>query len=431
MQCVEKTAPLKKITDLSPFMRVCILLAAGVLATLSVIHPIFAVLAFVLCAAYVLFAKPQDVFLFLFFLLPFAYIFKLSAGSSSLFTYLQLVVVARFVLTQRRWNAPFTVAFLLFFGFLFAGSFFKITVLLKQALMPLLIYFFFLYPPKLKHVTLHYTAAMTITSIVALFKDLIPNMSMFLKYDPIYELGNDTVRFAGFNTDPNYYSFALILCLVGILVLYTHKEIGGLIAFPVLVVFAYFGAQTASKSFILMLLAVFILFFVDLLRNKKYKTSLVFLAATALAIVYVLRSDTSVFQNVIDRFLLSDGDVTTNRSNIWDRYLAYFGEAPLKLFFGSGIGADYYRGTAAHNTYIDLLYYYGIFGIALFFAVLTVLYRMIPRSKKRISNFLPLLCALVMLFFLSALMYHDFAYTIIFVLYFLTADLTPPKRITP
>ena len=244
MRSVEATA--------SYFFHISILATTAIFATLSVVHVVFALLAFVIASAYVLVAKRENVFLFLFFLVPFAYVFKLSVSSSSLFTYLQLIVVARFVLTQRKFNFSFVASFFAFFAFLLAGSAFQITVLLKQAVMPLLIYFFFCMPPSLKSMTLHYTAAMTVTSFAALFKEHIPNMEQFLKYDPIYEFGNgDTLRFAGFYTDPNYYSFALLLCLIGVLLLYTQKEISGVIAYPVLMIFSYFGAQTASKSFIL------------------------------------------------------------------------------------------------------------------------------------------------------------------------------------
>ena len=99
MRSVEATA--------SSFFHISVLVATALFATLSVVHVVFALLAFLIASAYVLVAKRENVFLLLFFLLPFAYVFKLSAASSSLFTYLQLVVVARFVLTQRKFNFSF------------------------------------------------------------------------------------------------------------------------------------------------------------------------------------------------------------------------------------------------------------------------------------------------------------------------------------
>ena len=158
-------------TKASSFFHIGVLAVSAVLTTLSVVHAVFALLAFVLATVYVFLAKHENVFLFLFFMLPFAYVFKLSLSSSSLFTYLQLVVIVRFLLTQRKFHFPFIASFFAFFAFLLAGSAFQVTLILKQAMMPLLIYFFFCAPPTLKSMTLHYTTAMAVASFFALFSN--------------------------------------------------------------------------------------------------------------------------------------------------------------------------------------------------------------------------------------------------------------------
>ncbi len=401
------------------------------LIVLGVIQPIFSILAFALLCGYIVIAKYEDVFLILFFIMPFACAFKTAPTATSLFTYVQLVAIVKLAVLQKKFDKKFVATFVVWLIFLIAGSHLNYTVLIKQAIIIPFVYLFFAGEKiDIKRFVLTYANGILLSSIIALFNDMIPNMTKYIVNDMTFELESDVVRFSALYSDPNYYTLALILALSGLIALYVNKLIGVrfYIYFALIVAF---GVQTVSKSFLLLLGALCVLFIVSLIQNKKYKEFVIVLGCLGVVVFFVASKRLSSFDNIIERIVVSlnDGDFTTNRTNIWSRYIDYFKEHPVLFFVGNGVGAAF-LGAAPHNTYIDFLYFYGIFGTVFFLAALVAAMLNIKKNKKSFVNYVPIVCMLINFFFLSNLMYYDLIYTLIFSLFILTWNFKETKQST-
>ena len=114
-----------------------------------------------------------------------------------------------------------------------------------------------------------------LSSFIAQFNNLIPNMSKYIINDVTFELEENVTRFSGFYSDPNYYTLAILLALSCILVLYANKKIGAEV-YIYYILIAVFGSQTVSKSFILLFGFLSAFFVFILLKNRNYKALLVY-----------------------------------------------------------------------------------------------------------------------------------------------------------
>lgn len=397
---------------------------------LGVVRNYFSILAFACLIVYILFAKANSIFLVLFFLLPFAYVFKLSPSSASLLTYAQLIAVVKLLLLKKTYDYRFVYSWLFLLAYIVLGSKFNITVSIKQAVIIPMVYLFFsatnIEPKKF---ILTFSNGLILSSFIAQFNDIIPNMTDYIVNDETFELGTDVVRFSGLYSDPNYYSIAVIIALVAVVALSMRKDIGvSLVLYYIL--FAYFGALTVSKSFLLLLAFASVFVVVALIKNGRFKTLLIMAIAIAI-LIFIGFTEDGLFANTIERLLKAESGegLLTNRDNIWDQYINYFKENPFNLIVGSGIGANTLK-SAAHNTYIDFIYYYGIIGTVLFIYTFVCAVRNGNRSKKNIMNFIPIICAMVNFFFLSCLQYYDFTYILIICVYVLKIDFTSKKGIS-
>ena len=110
-------------------------------------------------------------------------------------------------------------------AYVFAGSAGGYSNVIKQCIIPCVIYGYLATgKPNLKSFIFYYFAGLVTSSIVALFIEQIPNMSLYVSYDMAYEL-DDVVRFSGLYTDPNYYSLAIMLVWSSLIVLYLYGKI--------------------------------------------------------------------------------------------------------------------------------------------------------------------------------------------------------------
>ena len=120
----------------------------------------------------------------------------------------------------------------------------------------------------------------------------------------------------------------------------------------------------------------------------------------------------------------------STRSDIWQSYCEFFLDNPFSTLFGGGFGAQYWQRHAAHNTYIDLIYYLGIIGTVLlalvFYALIKI--RKGP-SKSNLLNYSVWICIVLMYFFLSELFYVDWAFHIIIAICVSKMDMTKEGNI--
>ena len=403
----------------------------AVLIVLGVIVPMLSLAAFLALVAYLLLFDADDMFLIMLFLMPFACIFKSSASSSSFFTYAQLLLVIKLILKKRAYSAGFLVSWLLLFVYIVAGSNLNILSLIKQGIILPFVYLFFsethIHPKKF---VLNFSFGLILSSFIAQFNQYIPNMNNYIVNEKAFELESKVARFSAFYSDPNYYSIALILALVGILMLAARNHIKNSAVVYYLLI-ALFGAQTTSKSFILMFAIISVFFVFVLFKYKRYST-LLLASIVFIAIIAVGFKDGGIFENTIDRFIMADKNtgILTNRDTIWVKYLEHFSSDGFVLFVGNGVDAEFLGG-AAHNTYIDFLYYYGLFGTAIFAITLFLSIKTSVNNRKRLLNYLPIACIMVNLFFVSSLYYYDFAYMLIVVAFLCKIDLNETEKEIP
>lgn len=403
---------------------------SGILIVFGAAYPILTLGCFFLNILYVIFADSKSLFKMLFVLLPFAQIYKVSAlGGTSFFTYLEVLVVVVYIFKMQRFQKKFLTLFVVWVLYVFLGCELNILMWVKQLMIPFLIYIFFHNDhPSFKEVIISLVIGLILSSVLALFKEQIPNLADMIRSTRVWEAEGIVYRFSGTYPDPNYYTLVIILCAASMLIMFSCRRMGWE-AIVLLAVLIYFGAQTASKSFLLMLGAVGVLFVMSMFVNKRNTEGVLLAIVLCIAAVFVLSGEIEIFSNVLLRLEASADNMTTGRMENWGRYFSYFNRDWLNWILGSGINAGYLYGIAAHNTYIDLIYYYGVCGTGIF---LVTCINAAGETKNRpaLGNYIPLLCLMAMNMFLSSVDFFDFAFNLILVLYAFQTDFskTPQLR---
>lgn len=402
---------------------------SGLLIVFGAVHPILTVACLLMNGVYMVFAGPKAAWKLMFGLLPFAQVYKVVAfGGTSFYTFLEVLLIVMFLLRVKEVERKFLIPFVLWIVYVLLGSGMNLLMWIKQLMIPMLIYIFFRSErPSYKELIVSLSLGLILSSVLALFAFQIPELLEMMNLSRLWEAEGLVYRFTGLYRDPNYYTMVIILCVVSMMTLFASRRMGveALILSGVLI---YFGARTASKSFILMLVVVAVMFVVCMFVNKRHVGATLALTAAALAGVAVSAGKLDVFTGVLMRLQSGAGDLTTGRVYTWGQYFRHFGENGFRLLFGSGMQAGFLDGVAAHNTYIDLLYFYGIVGTALF--LLTCIRAVgIRHHRVRLANILPLVCLMIMIMFLSSLDLFDFPFNLMLVLFALQEDFTClPKR---
>lgn len=178
-------------------------------------------------------------------------------------------------------------------------------------------------------------------------------------------------RLSGFYGDPNFYSAQITACLAGVqLLLGAEKNRKRQILLIVLMIaLLYCGLLSASKMFILVIACMFGVWTVSLFKRRRF--GLVIGIVCAGMVVLASSAFQSLFQILSDRFAESSGvsGVTTGRTDIWMNYIYAFWENPTIMIFGQGYSAvNLNNHKASHNTLIQLVYQFGLFGAPLIIA---------------------------------------------------------------
>lgn len=379
---------------------------------------LFSYAAFGLVLVYLLVSNNEYCVNCMFFLLPFANIFKPSPSESSLFTYLTIILALRLLLQKRYIEKRFVIAWLALLMFQILGSNMNLSLIIKQAAVLLLVYgFFHCCETDPKQLVFNLAIGVLISCVVANMTDILPGLPSYLRTVYAYEISMAVYRFTGLYSDPNYLSKTLILLCTSFFVLIQKKEISSRCWILVALLVA-FGTQTISKSFYLMLIVMVVLFSVIAVKNRRYSVLVAIFLICVVAALLFLSGKLSVFDDVMKRFSASD-DVTTGRTAIWKMYLDAIVSSPLNLLFGFGIG--HALNYMAHNTYIDFLYYYGIFGSLIYVVGLDYAFGKNIRYNG-IMNWAPAISVMIVVFFLSNLLMFDFSFDLILILSFVAQD---------
>lgn len=396
---------------------------------------ILSYIALMLGCLAILFFSTQDFLCIFVFIMPFASLFKAAPESTSFFTYWLLLFVLLQVVNDKTLSAKL-ISIVIFAGFLFVvqivNQTLNITLWIK--LITNLLFLFYVLKPETvdnySNIFKAYIGGIILSSLIVLF-DIFPNIELYI--DNFYvNTDADKTRFKGLYSDPNYYSINVIVSLCLIFFLYYHKNINVLVAILSAGALLLFALLTYSKSAFLMLLLPGILLLYFEFKQKKY-VHLLFLMLAAIALLtFIFLGKIEFFSTILSRFNLSNGldGFTTLRTEIWREYFSFFKQNPFELIFGCGLGAQLVNGKGTHNTYLDILYFLGIFGGVILSWILGVLFKKVKKSIKRnFFNYSVLLCVLTMYCFLGLLFYYDWIFHILMAFIAFNMPMEPDRSI--
>ena len=393
----------------------CAPFAVGLLIVAGTYNNAFSYFALFLSALVILSFSQEDALCLMMFTMPFANIFKSNPDAQSFFTYLLFFYSVCMLFKRRSVSTSFVLWLLFFTAYLGLQSFVSLNFFRILKFVFNLFFIYFAVNTKTsndrKNVFLYYVLGIVISSFVS-FLRLAQDLDLYIGAKSLgYEHG-EMARFAGLYGDPNYYSVNIVVSLCLVVLLLHKKQINILGACILSAPLVMFSIMTYSKSAFLMLpIPVFMILY-SKIKSKKYFLSFVFAIAAFILAISALSGKVEIFDTVISRFNDdSNPSVTTGRAELWRVYVDHLRNSPIQFIIGGGFGADIIGERAAHNTYIDMIYYLGLFGTAILIPVFATIGKSIPSPpKKNLLNYSVLAVIAVMYFFLSELFYFDMAF---------------------
>ena len=374
-----------------------------ILASLLVKPLVFVVFAI---SVYAIRQKQDNIFFCqLFFILPFAMIYKWTPSSSSFFAYILLYYAFYLIIHDKvRLDNILILAV-----YLFLGSMDSIETWAKLVSgFVVLSYFVEISSQRdIRDYVVCFSVGLVVSSIVGLYKQDWPVLLLYFS-DLNEELigGEIIARFSGLYCDPNYYSISIIMAVYFLINFFVRNSINKLFFIVVTVTLIYFGFLTYSKIYMLSIVIVLVTQLRGYYSNSKYKvlTFFVVLIFAFFAVDSFLASD--YFAKFTSR--IDTDDISTNRFTIWSNYFGYLWNNTLSLLLGVGFSSSFYKGTAPHNSYIEGLYFLGIIGSSLYMFSLS---RILGAKKLIVNrtweNYLILVVFMMMIGTLGVLTFND------------------------
>lgn len=360
-------------------------------------------------------AKWEQKFAFFFFMLSFSPIFKLDIEQTSLFMFLRVSVIACYLFKEReKITFSFVTILIAFFLYsLFISEIFKtdyLTTLINIVLWLMIGYVLIntSNEAKMTPVTRSLSNGVIITGIIGLFVEQIPQISENLIVDKIYaEDGYLITRYAGFWSDPNYFTVLVVASLFALYFEFNNKRINVAEFIIRSAAVSFLGLMTMSKSCAIVLFIFWI--YVFLSKNDiKTEAKVVLFFAFFIVSAWFLIKNPYWLSDILYRFTGGSDEVTsdvltTGRTSLWKTYMSYLLENGRWLH-GVGIGAKLVGDGAPHNSVIYLFYSFGLFGIILYISVFIILYISAKRTtsiaKIATRRTSPAKIALFVIFFL-------------------------------
>jgi hypothetical protein len=230
--------------------------------------------------------------------------------------------------------------------------------------------------------------SLVIISLGAIFSNLWQNLGIYIGSDEVQNFGFEVRRsgFWGLSGDEN--SLAGFLAIGFAYTLFKHQRNYQW----VLLVISLGILSTGSRTGVLNILLILVFFFIA--RDVQIKSKSRLFIFLIIAMVFGLYF--GVFSNIIERFLALgtgedkglDSSATFGRVGGWLLYLRFIFSDYSVFFFGTfeslykALGINYYE-RVAHNFFIQLWYYWGIFALSFF---LYILRKIFIQSKKIIER---------------------------------------------
>ncbi len=404
-------------------------LAASICISLSIVTSnILSIIAFVLFIVASFTLSTADVLILLFGLMPFANIFKIDPKAVSLFTICEILVVLILIYKIKKIRSVYFVLLLSFIIYMFIFSLENLNIL---AMVKIIIAFLLIYYAKAvihKSEIKNITYVLSFSTIASLLLSLNTQYAVYI--EPYFEDLNyyvdssgkitDIFRISGFIGDPNYFAVLIILVSSLLCLLYYYKAIGVefWLLFGVLIVLGFF---TYSKSYFLCAIALVLFLLIFVLFPKHNGWAWLSIISLTVLLFFAFSGEIEVFNLIVDRF--DTADLTTGRDALNTYYLHYIINNPIITLFGKGVSASHIQeiGNIVHNSYIELLYRFGLIGSSIFIGIMLISMsgnsaesiNCTYSSKKHIVCFLPILFVIIMYYFLAGITRYELPFYII------------------
>lgn len=227
-------------------------------------------------------------------------------------------------------------------------------------------------------------------------------------------------RFYGLFQDPNYYMALLIIAITLLIKLRLSNEIKRIPFVAMLSAVTVFGFLTYSKTFLLLIAFICVVYVILQIRNRRFFLSFALTVGILLTVMVSMQIQDSPLQVILYRFSTATNmdDLTTGRSDLYGRYTNAIISGVKSFFIGYGLDAEYLT-LSPHNLYLEILYYLGAFGMAIYVATLGAFIHVTrsERHQNRDDSFLmryfPLISIAILFFSLSG-MFSPSTYVMIF-----------------
>ena len=251
-------------------------------------------------------------------------------------------------------------------------------------------------------VSVSYLYSFLIASLLGFFKNSTRLIEVF---DSDEVLGLE--RYSGLSYDPNFYTMLSLVALV-IIIKWMRQE-GGLFYFLILSVTIALGMLTLSKSFYL---CVLVLLVYSVFSSQKKGQYILYFTILFLALMPLLISEiTPLLDVMIQRFDSSQdfNELSTNRYDLWIMYMDYISKGDMfQLIFGNGAVLPK-EVEAAHNTYLEIIYKFGIIGFMMdSFIIVKSIKQIMKFTVNRIELFLFCGIMAILIFNLSCYTFFSF-----------------------
>ena len=215
------------------------------------------------------------------------------------------------------------------------------------------------------HVVLFFSLGIMIAALCAYYFVYFPNIAQYIRVDSY----SNITRHCGFYVDPNFYSAQVAAALAGclVLVLKTISKSRVVLLCGLIVCLLYCGFLSASKAFLLVVVALLLLWFWQLLVLKgRAGQKILLIVISVLAAAYIASSNMfgDLFDIVMARLENANNwsNFTTHRTDIWVDYSDAILSNFKILFVGNGFSSIKFNDIGSHNTLIQCIWQFGIIG---------------------------------------------------------------------
>lgn len=373
------------------------------------LHALILISVAIICLALVL-LDTRRATLILFFFTPLSYI--LVYNQYNIYVFLMVAYICGALLRRKNAIAILPALFVAAYCVIFSSP--DVAMNLGKFISPLLLsglLFVCYYAERqdYKYILSYFMMGFMVSIVIGFFKNQIPLIRNIFEVNNLVIDGTHSIldfeRFSGLSYDPNF--FALIDCVLISALLFGEKKTNWLKAMA-LIALTVIGFFTFSKSFVILIAVIFVLY---IFTRTKAPIKILLVALLVGGCLFCIEKFTSlkIISLISARFAYSDtvNDLTTGRASLWIEYLNYIFNDVRCFLVGEGFNALSLE-KAAHNTYIEFIYHFGLIGASAWLVYFVWCKRAIDRLGKRKASLNATAIVLMLgLFFLNSLQFQQ------------------------